>query len=149
MSVLPTILDLLVNSKSLDAHDASIAQDLIHDYQGQSLIRPFRSEYKGRQAWNIAVINAGGKMISVSSAATPWRVVVPLDGESQYIFSDLRTDPNELDTLTGWKIDYLLPAVKTKHGAAARQWLKEADEVASWWVKEMHHLWNYDKDSSS
>ncbi|EGE06251.1 sulfatase domain-containing protein [Trichophyton equinum CBS 127.97] len=149
MSVLPTILDLLVNSKSLDAHDASIAQDLIHDYQGQSLIRPFRPEYKGRQAWNIAVINAGGKMISVSSAATPWRVVVPLDGESQYTFSDLRTDPNELDTLTGWKIDYLLPAVKTKHGAAARQWLKEADEVASWWVKEMHHLWNYNKDSSS
>ncbi|EFQ99990.1 sulfatase domain-containing protein [Nannizzia gypsea CBS 118893] len=149
MSVLPTILDLLVNSKSLDVHDTSIAQDLIHDYQGQSLIRPFRSEYKGRQSWNIAIINAGGKMISVSSAATPWRVIIPLDGQSQYIFSDLSTDPNELDVLTGWRVSYLLPAVKSKHGAAAKQWLQEADEVASWWATEMRHLWNYNKGSSS
>ncbi|KAK2880004.1 hypothetical protein FQN49_000668 [Arthroderma sp. PD_2] len=147
MSILPTILDLLVNSKSLDAHDTSIAQDLIHDYQGQSLIRPFRPEYKGRQSWNIAIINAGGKMISVSSAATPWRVVIPLDGESQYSFSDLNTDPNELNTLTSWRVSYLLPAVKAKHGADARQWLKDADDVARWWVKEMHYLWNYDEGS--
>lgn len=147
MSVLPTILDLLVNSKSLDAHDTSIAQDLIHDYQGQSLIRPFKPKYKGRQSWNIAIINAGGKMISVSSAATPWRVVIPLDDESQYVFSDLNTDPNELDTLSAWKVSYLLPAVKSKHGVDAKQWLKDADEVAHWWVKEMHHLWNYHEDS--
>ncbi|KAF3482910.1 sulfatase domain-containing protein [Arthroderma uncinatum] len=149
MSILPTILDLLVNSKSLDDHDTSIAQDLIYDYQGQSLIRPFRPKYKGRQSWNIAIINAGGKMISVSSAATPWRVVIPLDGESQYSFSDLKTDPNELDPLSAWKVSYLLPAVKSKHGADARQWLKDADEVARWWVKEMHHLWNYHEGSDS
>nr|AJD23198.1 serine peptidase [Onygena corvina] len=145
MSILPTILDLLVNSKSLDDYDASIAQDLINDYQGQSLIRPYRSQYKGRRSWNIAIINAGGKMISVSSAATPWRAVIPLDEESQYSFSDLNTDPDEVNSLSAWKITSLFPAVKAKHGEEAKQWLQDADEVAHWWVKEMHHLWNYDE----
>lgn len=41
LSIIPTILDLLVQSQSLDARDAEIASALLPEYQGQSLIRPF------------------------------------------------------------------------------------------------------------
>ena len=41
ISIIPTILDLLVQSQSLNARDAEIASALLPEYQGQSLIRPF------------------------------------------------------------------------------------------------------------
>ncbi|KAJ5812001.1 Alkaline phosphatase-like alpha/beta/alpha [Penicillium riverlandense] len=43
LSILPTILDLLVQTKSLPANDAAIAASLLPEYQGQSLLRPFLS----------------------------------------------------------------------------------------------------------
>jgi hypothetical protein len=43
LSIIPTILDLLVESNSLDERDAEIASALLPEYQGQSLIRPFLS----------------------------------------------------------------------------------------------------------
>ncbi|KAK2741251.1 hypothetical protein FQN57_005713 [Myotisia sp. PD_48] len=143
MTFLPTLLDLLVNSKSLDEYDSSVAADLIHDYEGQSLLRPFKSSSDGRQSWNVGIINAGGRMLAVTSAASQFRVIVPLIKETPYIFADLETDPNERDTLTEWSIKGLLSAVRRKHGEPAERWLKEADDVTRWWVKEMHRRWNY------
>ncbi|KAI2713452.1 hypothetical protein CBS147332_5192 [Penicillium roqueforti] len=43
LSIVPTILDLLVQSNSLDERDSGIASALLPEYQGQSLIRPFLS----------------------------------------------------------------------------------------------------------
>ncbi|KAJ5960211.1 Alkaline phosphatase-like alpha/beta/alpha [Penicillium vulpinum] len=43
LSIVPTILDLLVQSNSLDERDSEIASSLLPEYQGQSLIRPFLS----------------------------------------------------------------------------------------------------------
>ncbi|KAJ5398848.1 hypothetical protein N7465_009337 [Penicillium sp. CMV-2018d] len=43
LSIIPTILDLLVQSNSLDERDSEIANSLLPEYQGQSLIRPFLS----------------------------------------------------------------------------------------------------------
>ncbi|KAJ5795373.1 uncharacterized protein N7518_003913 [Penicillium psychrosexuale] len=43
LSIVPTILDLLVQSNSLDERDSDIASALLPEYQGQSLIRPFLS----------------------------------------------------------------------------------------------------------
>lgn len=146
MTILPTVLDLLINTKSLDSYDMSVAKDLIHDYEGQSLLRPFRSEFKGRQAWNFAIINAGGKMLAVSSAATHWRVIIPLEEDFTYTFSDLETDPNETDTIEKWSIKELLPEVRKKHGEDAAKWLEEAEEVTRWWSREMHRRWNYESD---
>lgn len=41
LTIIPTILDLLVQSNSLDEHDSNIASSLLPEYQGQSLLRPF------------------------------------------------------------------------------------------------------------
>ncbi|KAJ5774082.1 Alkaline phosphatase-like alpha/beta/alpha [Penicillium paradoxum] len=43
LAIVPTILDLLVQSNSLNEHDSKIASALLPEYQGQSLIRPFLS----------------------------------------------------------------------------------------------------------
>ncbi|KAL1957585.1 hypothetical protein VTO42DRAFT_5696 [Malbranchea cinnamomea] len=144
MSILPTILDLLIQSNSLNAYDTAVAADLIHEYQGQSLIRPFRSFYKGRRVWNIAIINAGGSILSVTSASVRWRVIVPIDEQFTYRFTDLETDPYELDPMEEWTLEELLPRVQQKYGPDAEAWLKDADAVTKWWVKEMHRLWNYE-----
>jgi hypothetical protein len=146
LSILPTILDLLVNSNSLGPYDTSVASDLVHEYQGQSLLRPFKSEYKGRQAWNIGIINAGGDMIAVSSAAVSYRLIVPLKSSFEYRFTDLAVDEHETDAFTSWTIEDLLSGVEKKHGKAAMAWAKEADSVAHWWVGEMHRLWNYERN---
>ena len=70
VSILPTILDLLVNTNSLNADDTEIALDLMNEYEGQSLIRPYRTSHNGREAWNMGVINAGGSMLSVGALAS-------------------------------------------------------------------------------
>lgn len=149
MSILPTILDLLVSSKSLDRYDTSVAADLVHEYQAQSLLRPFRPTHDGRQAWNIGLINAGGAMLSVTSAAVPWRVIVPLNSDFMYRFSDLGTDPDELKPVEAWSLDELVPEVKNKHGDEAAQWLEDADAVTHWWIKDMHRVWNYEMRDES
>lgn len=145
MAILPTILDLLIHSKSLNAFDTAAASDFVHDYEGQSLIRPFKNEHKGRYAWNIGIINAGSDMVSVQSAGKPWRVVVPLKQDFSYRFTNLETDPNELDPVEGWAIADLTKTLKHKWGDEAAEWFVEADEVTRWWKKEMHRVWNYDK----
>ncbi|KXG47064.1 Alkaline phosphatase-like, alpha/beta/alpha [Penicillium griseofulvum] len=43
LTIVPTILDLLVQSNSLDERDSEIASSLLPEYQGQSLLRPFLS----------------------------------------------------------------------------------------------------------
>lgn len=149
ISILPTILDLLIQSNSLAPDDASIASDLVHEYEGQSLLRPYKSSHNGRRAWNMGIINAGGSMLAVTSASDRWRAIVPIakdDGTSStspYRFSDLETDPHELDVMEEWTLEGLYSEVRKKHGEEAEAWLGDADAVSKWWVKEMHRRWNY------
>ncbi|KAK2791209.1 hypothetical protein FQN53_006047 [Emmonsiellopsis sp. PD_33] len=145
MSILPTILDLLVSTSSLDPRDASAAADLMHDYEGQSLIRPYKPTLDGRQAWNFGIINAGGAMLSITSAAVQYRIVIPLSGDFMFRFTDLVTDHDEQDPLEKWTLPDLMHAVGKKHGEDAAKWAGEADAIARWWVKEMHRLYNYNK----
>ncbi|KAK2805809.1 hypothetical protein FQN49_008820 [Arthroderma sp. PD_2] len=102
LSILPTILDLLVQTKSLDTRDSEIASSLIHEYQGQSLLRPFKGQENGRQLWNMGIISTGGSMLSVASAATPFRLVLPLRDGVQPRFTHLEQDPSENHPLEAW-----------------------------------------------
>ncbi|EEP77438.1 predicted protein [Uncinocarpus reesii 1704] len=145
MAILPTILDLLVQSKSLNQFDTAAASDLIHDYQGQSMLRPYKSERKGRYSWNLSIINSGGDMVSVQSAGKPWRVIIPLKQDFSYRFTNLETDPDELDPIEGWQVPDLTKTLKHKWGDEAADWLVQADLVTHWWKKEMYRLYNYDK----
>lgn len=143
MSVVPTMLDLLVQTKSLNKRDSDIAQDLMNEYEGQSLIRPYKAEHNGRQAWNFGIINAGGTMLSVSSAAAPYRLILPLTTDFEYTFSHLEKDPAEKAVIKEWKRDGLVRRVLREHGREAAQWVQEAEEVARWWIEDRKRLWNY------
>ncbi|KAJ5779383.1 hypothetical protein N7457_007103 [Penicillium paradoxum] len=143
VSILPTVLDLLVNTNSLNAMDTEIALDLMNEYEGQSLIRPYRTSQNGREAWNMGIINAGGSMLSVGSAAVPWRLNLPLNNDFEYRFTDLEKDPYELAAITGWTMGSLAAEVHSKHGPEAFEWAQKAEKVGLWWVAERKKLWNY------
>ncbi|KAF9241679.1 hypothetical protein DTO012A7_7349 [Penicillium roqueforti] len=143
MSVVPTIIDLLVHSGSLNEMDSNAALDLINEYEGQSLIRPYQATHNGRQAWNFGIVNPGGTMLSVGSAAVPYRLILPLAEDFEYIFSDLDTDPDELSPLRGWSLGELIGRVQRKHGDKAGKWLVDAEKVGKWWIEEQKRLWNY------
>jgi arylsulfatase A-like enzyme len=143
VSILPTILDLLVNTDSLNAVDKEIALDLMNEYEGQSLIRPYRTSQNGREAWNMGIINAGGSMLSVGSAAVPWRLNLPLNNDFEYRFTHLEKDPYELEPITGWTMGALAAEVHSRHGPEAFEWAQKAEKVGLWWVAERKKLWNY------
>ncbi|RSM06776.1 hypothetical protein CDV31_008959 [Fusarium ambrosium] len=145
ISILPTVLDLLVHSGSLNEDDTAIASDLVHDYEGQSLIRPYIKSQHGRRAWNFGLINPGGGMLTVTSADAPWRLAIPLKKDLEYTFTDLGQDPLELDPLDGWSIKQTIKAVKAKYGKEAADWVREADAVSRWWTIERNRLWGYNR----
>ncbi|KAH7233224.1 alkaline-phosphatase-like protein [Fusarium tricinctum] len=144
LSILPTILDLLINTGSLNEKDQDAASDLIHDYEGQSLIRPYKPSHNGRRAWNFGIVNGGASMLSITSADAPWRMVIPLDDSTQYRFTDLKNDPLERRPLEKWTLELLKIAVENKFGEEAATWAAEADAVSKWWGQERKRLWGYD-----
>ena len=143
MNVLPTVLDLLVNTGSIDEKDANIAGDLINNYEGQSLIRPFQTHDGARQQWNIGVLNPGGQMLSLVSHAVPWRLVIPVEKEVQYRFSNLEIDPEEESPLEDWSLSGLIKLVKKEAGEDAAKWVEEAEKIAQYWLKENRALWDF------
>ncbi|KAI3394297.1 hypothetical protein diail_2944 [Diaporthe ilicicola] len=145
ISILPTILDLLRSTGSLDEEDGRAATDLINDYEGQSLIRPYKTHDGGRRAWNFGVVNLGGSVLTVTSADAPWRMVLPVEEKNsiEYQVSDLRVDPLELDPVKGWDMVHVILDVRTKYGRDAAIWADEAEKVARWWMLERKRLWKY------
>ncbi|OAQ59017.1 sulfatase domain-containing protein [Pochonia chlamydosporia 170] len=66
VSILPTILDLLIETCSLSVSEGRAAHDLIRNYEGQSLIRPLQttSQRTGQADWQFTVMNTGGAQVS-------------------------------------------------------------------------------------
>ena len=144
ISIIPTILDLLVTTSSLSSQDTEIASNLIHQYEGQSLIRPYQTTKAGRQAWNIAVLNAGGAVLSVSSAAVPFRLIIPVCTNGVYRFTDISRDPYELAPIQEFSIAKLAKKIRKSYADdAASKWLVEADQVGRYWVLEQRRRWRY------
>lgn len=145
ISILPTILDLLANTGSLNEEDSRAAIDLTNDYEGQSLIRPYKTHEGGRRAWNFGVVNLGGSVLTVTSADAPWRMVLPVEEKNsiEYQLSDLRADPLEVDPVKGWDMVHLILDVRKKYGQDAATWADEAEKVARWWMLERKRLWKY------
>ncbi|VUC29325.1 unnamed protein product [Clonostachys rosea] len=143
VSTLPTILDLLINSGSLNEKDRAVASDLIQDYEGQSLIRPYKTSHNGRRAWNFGITNSGAGMLAVTSADSPWRLVMPLDKTFEYSLSNLEEDQQEEHALTAWTFKDLLKSAKKEMGEGAVEWAKEAEAIGKWWRKDRQRLWRY------
>ncbi|KAL7755924.1 hypothetical protein ACKLNR_014451 [Fusarium oxysporum f. sp. zingiberi] len=127
ISILPTILDLLINTGSLNAHDTAVTSDLVNDFEGQSLIRPYHKSLNGRRACDFGLINPGGGMLAVTSVDSPWRLVIPLKKDLEYTFTDIWKDPLEMDPLNQWSIKPMIKAVRRKCGLEAADWVREAD----------------------
>ncbi|RDW79354.1 hypothetical protein BP6252_03992 [Coleophoma cylindrospora] len=142
-SILPTILDLLVSSNSLDMLDRTAASHLLGQYEGQSLVREYQTLHRGRQAWHISLLAPGGTFIAISSAAHSWRLIMPLCHTSMFRFTDLEDNENEEAKLEDWSLEKLLAAVSVAHGSEAARWLMEAKEVGTWWFWETRRLWKF------
>lgn len=151
LSIVPTILDLLVHSNSLNAHDRRVAEWLAPEYQGQSLARPFKNSQRGRRSWNMGIINAGGSLLSVTSAGDPYRLVVPVQNSTkgyggkvfEYRFTHTGIDPAEKQALERWSLEELVPAVTKFYGAGAARWTESAALMGRWWIDEQKRIWNY------
>ncbi|KAK2737806.1 hypothetical protein FQN55_000917 [Onygenales sp. PD_40] len=145
LSIVPTILDLLASTGSLDAPDNEVVQDLIPEYEGQSLIRRFIPTRDGRQVWGFNVVNPGGTHLSVISAAHPYRYVIPTCEPSQFSFSNLELDPSEAHAVTDWEgiSGKINEKVLKAYGEEAARWVVEADKVGRWYLWEARRRWGY------
>ncbi|RPA87628.1 alkaline phosphatase-like protein [Ascobolus immersus RN42] len=148
ISILPTILDLLISSNSLSQGvETETAKHLIHEYEGQSLIRPYKTSKNGRRAWNFGVVNPGGTHLSVTSADTDFRLVIPVCEKAAHLFSNLRKDPGEVNIVQEWDEKKVVSTVRKQVGEEEAKWVEEALKVGAWWIWEGRRRWDYTGES--
>lgn len=144
--ILPTILDLLVQTGSLSKLETEAASDLVHNYEGQSLIRPQRkvSEKNGMGLWQISGMNPGGATLAVRDARRPtWRLIVPVYGNNEWRFTDLVEDPHEENPIVSFELESLRK-ILSENGTSKSLWVEEAAEVSRWWFADNHRRWRCD-----
>lgn len=150
IAIVPTIMDLLVETGSLNTKASATAKRLMRRYQGQSLIRPFDSgSSDGREPWYFGTTNPGGSLIAISSASSSYRLALPLCSTAALRFTDTDTDPAEHDPMTEWTLEKLRNNVRERHGKEAEDWLVKAEKLGRWWFWEQHERWNYHKAARS
>ncbi|KAK1993814.1 alkaline phosphatase-like protein [Colletotrichum falcatum] len=155
--VLPTILDLLIETGSLSKPAAAAAGDLLRNYEGQSLIRPVKKSRPGTAYadappqppsevgnWHFTVINPGRAMVGVRDARRKsWRLVVPVVDNIEWRFTDAERDPRDADPVLGFDLTGFLANVEEAHGPEPARWVEEAAFIARWWVEEISRRWQY------
>ncbi len=77
MQILPTILDLLKNSGSLDKYSTRAVGDLLPLYEGQSILRPIITHNDKTSYYQFTVMNTGGSMVAMRSADASSRFRLP------------------------------------------------------------------------
>ncbi|KAK1988635.1 sulfatase [Colletotrichum cereale] len=159
--ILPTILDLLIETGSLSKPAADAASDLLNNYEGQSLIRPVKKSRPGTVYqdaplqdaplpppevgnWHFTVINPGRPMVGVRDARRKsWRLVVPVVDNIEWRFTDVEKDPRDADPVLGFDFTDFLAKVENAHGVDAARWVEEAAFIMRWWVEETSKRWRY------
>lgn len=146
MQILPTILDLLIESGSLDTQASDTIRDLLPLYEGQSMIRDLVPEKEGKLDWQYTVMNTGATWLALRSAPKPYRLVVPLVPDVEWRFSNVEIDPLELHTLQSFGLTPLLEAVSKEHGEEAVNWIIEAAHITKWWVAENWRRYEFEPE---
>lgn len=147
--LLPTILDLLIESSSLGDNARHAAQDVRSLYEGQSMIRPLIPQEKEKDDWQFSVMNTGGSWLAVRSATQPYRLVIPLIDDVEWRFTNLEVNPHELmPPIKDFDVNHLAMEVERVHGPFALKWVGEAAHVAQWWVAENWRRYEYDPDNT-
>lgn len=146
IQILPTILDLLLETKSLSKSEAQAVRDMVRNYEGQSLLRPLQkcSHVTGQGGWQYTVMNPGGSTIAVRDARQPnWRLIVPVFGNYEWRFTALEVDPHEQTPLLSYDYKTFLRSVQAEFGSDAAMWVEEAATVTRWWTDENYKRWRY------
>ncbi|PFH56811.1 hypothetical protein XA68_15961 [Ophiocordyceps unilateralis] len=146
IQVLPTVLDLLIESGSLSPSQTDAARDLIANYEGQSLIRPQLNgpSRAGLGSWQFSLINPGGTMLAVRERGRPgWRLIVPVIDNVSWRFTDSESSPHEEETVVAFDLDVFLSDVELMHGQEAAKWVRKAAAVTSWYVDENMERWRF------
>lgn len=157
-SILPTILDLLLETGSLGESAGEAARELMTNYEGQSLMRPLRKNApnidnklvaadgkpSSHADWHFTLINPGRAMVGVRDTKNKnWRLVVPVIQNIEWRFTDLGRDPTEKHPLQGFQFSGFVKKIEEKHSIEAAKWAEEAAFMARWWVEENSKRWRY------
>lgn len=146
LQILPTILDLLVETGSLSKCESEAARQLLANYEGQSLIRPQRTVDKDAKpaGWQFTVMNPGGSGIAVRDANRPdWRLIVPMQAGSEWRLTDLSVDPHEKRPMSSFDFNTLVRRLESMGKVDKAEWVRDAVKISAWWVRENHKRWRY------
>jgi hypothetical protein len=136
MQILPTILDLLIETSTFSPCEATAARDLLRNYEGQSLLRPQKtiSDENKHLGWQFTIMNPGGSSLAVRDANEPnLRLIVPLQAGSEWRFTDLAHDPYEKEPVLSFDFNTL---VRRLRNPVQQAWVKKAVQMSEWWVEE-------------
>ncbi|KAI9662179.1 MAG: hypothetical protein M1831_002875 [Alyxoria varia] len=147
--IVPTILDLLVETGSVTNKDLDKAKDLLPIYEGQSMIRPLIGKENGHPDYQWTVMNTGGSWLAVRSGDTDYRLVIPLVADVEWRFSDLESDPHEENPILEFDPHDLSKMVEARHGKEASKWVGNAARVAKWYVPENRARWEYEIEGAN
>lgn len=145
--VLPTVLDLLLETGSLTDASQQVAKDLIHNYEGQSLLRRLNpmDPRTGQGHWQFTVTNPGRALLTVRDTRFPERrLVVPVIENVAWRYSNLDSDPQEKDSVQNFDFISFLQGVEEVHGRNVARWAEEGAFVTRWFVKENSKRWRFD-----
>ncbi|KAI5455822.1 alkaline-phosphatase-like protein [Mariannaea sp. PMI_226] len=145
--ILPTILDILLETESLNDVSRQAAMDLIRNYEGQSLLRPLSvvNEQTGQGQWQFTVTNPGRAMLTVRDARYPERhLVVPVIENVAWRLSDLTSDPQERNSIQNFDFVSFLKSIEEEYGRELAEWAEEGAFVTRWFVKENSKRWRFD-----
>lgn len=144
--ILPTILDLLVETGSLGDADSKAARDLIRNYEGQSMIRTLEhyNNHTQQANWQFTIMNPGRAQLSVRDTHRPdLRIVVPIVEDIEWRFTDLSNDPQEKHGVRIFGYQKFLKAVEDGWSKDYAEWCEEAAFMARWWVDENSKRWRF------
>ena len=145
IQILPTVLDLLIESGSLSKTAKEAATDLVRNYEGQSFLRPMRqiSEKTKQGDWQISVTNPGGSTLALRDARHPqWRLTVPVVDGIDWHFIDSDSSGKGKFSLS---FDSLRNRIEHDLGEEVANWVEEAAVVSRWWLDENQKRWRYGK----
>jgi phosphoglycerol transferase MdoB-like AlkP superfamily enzyme len=146
LQIVPTILDMLIETNSLSSASKKVASSLIDTYEGQSMIRPqFTSNPEtGEANWQFTVVNPGRCMLCIRDAREPdWHLIIPVIQNVEWQLTNIKDDPHEKDSIQEFGFTSFLKHVEKKYGIERAKWVEEAAFRTRWWFEENSKRWRY------
>ncbi|KAL4731582.1 hypothetical protein ACLX1H_000555 [Fusarium chlamydosporum] len=154
--IVPTILDILLETGSLNNGSRQVASDMVRNFEGQSLIRPQvnQNETTGQGNWQFTIVNPGRAVVTARDARYPERhLAVPLIDNIEWRFTNLTDDPLEENSIQGFEfgsfIDSIGYRLHRRHDMsddeihAIEDWVQEGASVARWWAEDHNKRWRF------